>query len=89
MNRIRGRVRKLEGVLLDPVNLIPHSPEWLRHWDRQLYLYITRQDWHAIDQCPADALSALIRAAGDDPTLLVSTVTGQNRDQRHTAKENT
>ncbi len=76
--RRRGSVAGT-GVLLDPVNLIPHSPEWLRHWDRQLYLYITRQDLHAIDQCPVDALSAVIRAAGDNPNLLVSTVAGRDR----------
>ncbi len=63
MSRLRQRLGKLEAAFLDPVNLIPHSPKWLEYWDRQVYLYITRQDLHAIDQCPVDALSAVIRAA--------------------------
>ena len=40
-------------------------------------LYMTREDVHAIDDCPADALCAVLRGAGENPDLLVSTIVGK------------
>ena len=31
------RVEALEKQALDLIRLVPHSPEWLAHWDRRVY----------------------------------------------------
>jgi hypothetical protein len=77
MSRLRGGLRKLEALMIDDRGLIPGSPKWLEHWDRQVYLFMTRQDAHAIDKRPADALWAVLRGAGENPDLLVSTIVGK------------
>src|ERR1700722_3200589 len=41
MTSLQRRLKKLEGVLNDPLGFIPHSEKWLEHWDRQYYLYLT------------------------------------------------
>ena len=71
MTHLQRRLKKIEGLLCDPVGLIPHSQRWLEHWDRQYYLYMTGQDRNAIWLSSIAAYRAVMKFAGEDPSSLV------------------
>jgi hypothetical protein len=48
MTNRQRRLKKLEGVMTDPVGLVPHSTKWLDYWDRQYYLFLSGKDGNAI-----------------------------------------
>lgn len=64
---LSARIYDLEVALLDPMNLVPHTQQWLDYWYGQIRLYVTRQDPHAIDDCPVDALCLWTRGVETIP----------------------
>ena len=85
MTNLERRLKKLEGVLTDPLGFIPHSEKWLEHWDRQYYLYLTGQDRNAIWLTSIAAYRAVMKFAGEDPSSLVRRALCENNSQTASA----
>jgi hypothetical protein len=81
MTNLQCRRKKLEGVLTDPVGLVPHTQKWLEYWDRQFYLYMTGQDRNAIWLSSIPAYRAVMKFAGEDPSSLVRKALCENNSQ--------
>ena len=85
MTNLQRRLKKLEGVLTDPVGLVPHKQKWLEYWDRQFYLYMTGQDRNAIWLTSIAASRAVMKFAGEDPSSLVRKALCENDSQTASA----
>ena len=85
MTHLQRRLRKLEGVLTDPVGLVPHTQKWLEYWDRQFYLYMTGQERNAIWLSSIAAYRAVMKFAGEDPSSLVRKALCENDSQTASA----
>jgi len=79
MANLHQRLKKLEGVLLDPVGLVPHSQRWLEYWDRQFFLYMSGQDLNAIQQASVDEFRAVWQYA-ETPESLAGRYLDSQRD---------
>ncbi len=85
MRHLQRRLKKLEGVLTDPVGLVPHTQKWLEYWDRQFHLYMTGQDRNAIWLSSIAAFRAVMKFAGEDPSSLVRKALCENNSQTASA----
>ena len=85
MTNLQRRLKKLEGVLTDPMGLVPHTQKWLEYWDRQFYLYMTGQDRNAIWLSSIAAYRAVMKFAGEDPSSLVRKALRENNSQTASA----
>jgi len=73
MTNLERRLRKLEACLIDPSGLVPYSPGWLEHWDRQIYNYATDPECRRPAVLfPIEAVRAVIRYADNPASLLGS-----------------
>jgi hypothetical protein len=81
MTNLQRRLKKLEGVLTDPVGLVPHTQKWLEYWDRQYCLYLTGRDQNAIWLSSIAAYRAVMKFAEEDPSSLVRRALCENNSQ--------
>jgi hypothetical protein len=44
MSKLLNRVQKLEALLTDIHGLVPHSAEWLRHWEAKIERVMAGED---------------------------------------------
>ena len=65
------RLKKLEGVFIDPMGFIPHSAKWLKYWDRQYYLFLSGQDENATRRSPVVEYRAVMKYGEESPDSLV------------------
>ena len=79
MTNLQRRLRKLEAVLTDPVELVPHTQKWLEYWDRQYYRFLTSNDPNAIWHSSIAAYRAVMKYAYESPTSLVRRVLKEDR----------
>ena len=70
MTNLQRRMKKLEGVMTDPVGLVPHSQKWLKYWDRQYYLFLAGKDRNAIWLSSIAAYRAVMKYAHEEPSSL-------------------
>ena len=62
MSNLLRRLRKLEARLTDKSGFPPHSKEWLRYWNDQLDIFLTRGDASAINGMTLEVVDAIIAA---------------------------
>ena len=74
MKHLQRRLTKLEGVLLDPVGLVPYSQRWLEYWDRQYFLFLSGQDKNATRRRTPEVFRAVMKYAEESPTSLVGSI---------------
>jgi hypothetical protein len=72
MTQMQRRLKNLEEVLTDAMEMVPHSKKWLKYWDRQFYLYMTGQDLMAIWHSSIAAYRAVMRSAAEPGSLVGS-----------------
>ena len=80
MIKFHQRLKKLEGALLDPLGLVPHSHKWLEYWDRQFYLYMSGEDLNAIRQASVDEFRAVWKYA-ETPASLAGGYLDSQKDE--------
>ena len=85
MTNLQRRLKKLAGVLTDPVGLVPHTQKWLEYWDKQFYLYMTGRDRNAIWLTSIAAYRAVMKFAREDPSSLVRKALCENNSQTASA----
>jgi hypothetical protein len=86
MTHLQRRLRKLEGVLTDPVGLIPHTRRWLEYWDRQYCLYLTGEDPNAIWYSSVAAYRAVMKYAWGNPDSMVGRHWAENKEANKVAR---
>ena len=62
MTNLERRLRKLETKLTDRSGFVPHSKEWLRYWNDQLDIFLTRGDASAINGMTLEVVDEIIAA---------------------------
>ena len=86
MTHLQRRLRKLEGVLTDPVGLIPHTRRWLEYWDRQYCLYLTGEDPNAIWYSSVAAYRAVMKYAWETRTQWLGDIGLENKEANKVAR---
>jgi hypothetical protein len=79
MTNLQRRMKKLEGVMADPVGLVPHSKKWLMYWERQYYLFLSGRDRNEIWLSSIAAYRAVMKYAQDEAPSLARKALDQNR----------
>jgi hypothetical protein len=70
MTNLQRRMKKLEGVMTDPIGLVPHSNKWLIYWDRQYYLFLSGKDRNAIWLSSIAVYRAVMKYAHEEQSFL-------------------
>ncbi len=79
---LQRRLKKLEGILTDPMGLVPHTQKWLEYWDQQYFLFLTGKDEKAIWHSSIAAYRAVMKVRRGESSVLSGSV-------RHIRREGT
>ena len=62
MTNLSRRLKKLEATFTDATGLVPHSPAWTEHWNREIDRALSEPDYRPNPLIPLEAIRDVLEA---------------------------